>query len=103
MQACDSDDSDAGITKDEWMSHFLVEDEVSTEECQGGEAKAAKELKADCFWIAPSTTSSTYGPINAARRETEEIEHRTSQSLLQAAVFNSCCRIFAPRYRQVTN
>ena len=34
VQACDSDDSDAGITKDDWMSHFLVEDEVSTEECE---------------------------------------------------------------------
>merc|ERR1712166_601200 len=34
FRACDSDDSDAGITKDDWMSHFLVEDEVSTEECE---------------------------------------------------------------------
>ena len=58
---------------------------------------------ADVFFIHPTTWLSPKS-WNAAFDEPGATERRLSRGVLrfQASVFNECCRVFAPRYRQAT-
>lgn len=60
------------------------------------------ELKADVFFLHPTTffgTETWNAPIDAAAPN-EKVDEIVIPA--QASVFNGCCRVFAPRYRQAT-
>ena len=68
----------------------------------GGDSAAGPNAAADVFYVHPTTYFSKAG-WNAA------IDEPVSRELLdevvlaaEASVFNGCCRVFAPRYRQAT-
>ena len=65
-----------------------------------GASPAARQPRADVFYIHP-TTMLTRDRWNADIRDAR-INHWTDISVVarQASIFNGCCRIFAPRYRQ---
>lgn len=65
--------------------------------------RAAPESGTAVFFIHP-TTYLTPVMGNAAFDATGEVGARVDQAVLrfQASVFNGCCRIFAPRYRQAS-
>lgn len=65
-----------------------------------GASGLAKAPKVDVFYVHPTTFSSaTAWNQNLGDAETNR---RTDGSVIarQAAIFNGCCRVFAPRYRQ---
>jgi hypothetical protein len=59
------------------------------------------EREVDAFFIHPTTY---YGPTWNAALDDAESRTRTDVGTIrsQASVFNGCCRVFAPRYRQAT-
>ncbi len=64
------------------------------------DAQPAAEI--DVFFVHPTTFYSGKG-WNAAITDAS-VNHRTQRGAVrhQASVFNGCCRIYAPRYRQAT-
>lgn len=61
-----------------------------------------RDTLADVFFLHPTTyTKNMSGPLNAPIND-ETLNDATDDKtiLYQASVFNNCCRIFAPRYRQ---
>lgn len=67
-----------------------------------GATPLAKAPKIDVFYVYPTTFRSKL-QWNADIRDAET-NHWTDISVIarQASVFNGCCRIFAPRYRQAS-
>ncbi|HFB99996.1 MAG TPA: DUF3089 domain-containing protein [Phaeodactylibacter sp.] len=69
---------------------------------QGIKPTPTKDLQADVFFIHPTTF---FGNNNWNASLTNVLSNKiVDEAILpgQASVFNSCCRIFAPRYRQAT-
>ena len=67
-----------------------------------GATPAAKAARVDVFYVYPTTfRSKTRWNADVGDAETN---HWTDISVLarQASVFNACCRVFAPRYRQAS-
>lgn len=67
-----------------------------------GATPAQRNAPADVFYIHPTTyRSQVQWNQNVADQETN---HWTDVSVIarQASVFNGCCRVFAPRYRQAS-
>jgi hypothetical protein len=69
----------------------------------GAEGKAAADPKADVFFIHPTTFldnatwNAKYDDSGFAGRQLDDLVLR-----YQVSVFNSCCRMYVPRYRQAT-
>ncbi|UZR93911.1 DUF3089 domain-containing protein [Chondrinema litorale] len=58
--------------------------------------------EADVFFIHP-TTALSLSTVKNARLDAKRFNHRTDFVMLnQASVFNGSCRVYAPRYRQVS-
>lgn len=88
-------------SRQSWAAHPEVENKSSFVPL-GIEKAKAEDLKADVFFIHPTTFFGNKG-WNAS------LSHPVASTIVdeiimsgQASVFNSCCRIFAPRYRQAT-
>jgi len=83
-----------------WASLPGREDSVDavTVGTEGGDAQA--NARTDVFFVHPTTHYSRSG-WNAAVDD-QTINQRTENGALrhQASLFNGCCRIYAPRYRQ---
>ncbi len=84
-----------------WAAHPNFENKSSLVP-EGIKPAKTKDLQADVFFIHPTTffgnktwNASLNHPV--ASRIVDEVIMAG-----QASVFNSCCRIFAPRYRQAT-
>ncbi|MEM6318409.1 MAG: DUF3089 domain-containing protein [Bacteroidota bacterium] len=87
---------------DHWFAHPKIDSKVKLTPIGVLETDAWKSGEVDVFFIAPTLTFTKLGwnaPIN----------HPSSTELIsemimggQASVFNSCCRIFSPKYRQAT-
>jgi Protein of unknown function (DUF3089) len=87
---------------DHWVAHPKKTSKVHyTPEGVAG-SNAWKEGKVDCFFIYPTLCFSKLhwnAPLDHV--STNELVEETIMTG-QASVFNGCCRIFAPRYRQAT-
>jgi hypothetical protein len=85
-----------------WVAHPQKASKVHyTPEGVAG-SSAWKDGEVDCFFIYPTLCFSKLhwnAPLDHA--STNELVEETIMTG-QASVFNSCCRIFAPRYRQAT-
>lgn len=87
---------------DNWAAHPKKESKASlvpkNTTCQDRQATA----KVDCFFVHPTTyfggPSWNQPPDYTQANEIVDEIHISGQ----ASVFNGCCRIFAPRYRQAT-
>lgn len=68
----------------------------------GGATRAARSPRVDVFYVHPTTDlSKTHWNQDVADAKTNAW---TDASVIarQASVFNACCRVFAPRYRQAS-
>ena len=84
-----------------WAAHPDVENKSSLTP-EGIAATPLKDLKADVFFVHPTTY---FGNQNWNMPLNHAVSPRIVDEVImpgQASVFNSCCRIFAPRYRQAT-
>lgn len=85
-----------------WFAHPKVKSKVNYTP-EGVEGNSAwKEGEVDVFFIYPTLNFSKLGwnaPLDHA--STNELVSEMIMSG-QASVFNSCCRIFSPKYRQAT-
>jgi len=88
-------------SRQSWAAHPDVENKSSFTPL-GVEKTKTEDLQADVFFIHPTTFFGNKG-WNAS------LSHPVASTIVdevimpgQASVFNSCCRIFAPRYRQAT-
>ncbi len=86
---------------DNWAAHPSFKNNALSVP-EGIEPAVESDLKADVFFIHPTTFFNKYY-WNAP------IEHPVPSELVdatilpgQASVFNSCCQVYAPRYRQAT-
>ena len=82
-----------------WPDRASAADEVPP----GVSEVPASDRSADVFFIHPTTYLAT-GVTNARYDEPGGPRARLEQGVLrfQASVFNGCCRIYAPRYRQAS-
>ena len=84
-----------------WAAHPDVENKSSMTP-KGIAPTPAEDLQADVFFIHPTTY---FGNKNWNASLNHPVANTIVNELImsgQASVFNSCCRIFAPRYRQAT-
>lgn len=84
-----------------WLA-FPGRDGLERSTPQGLTAVAEAEAPADVFFLHPTTTDVRdvwNAPWDADRRAARL---NAAVMLGQASVFNGCCRIYAPRYRQAT-
>lgn len=84
-----------------WAAHPEFENKSSVVP-HGIEPTLTKDLQADVFFIHPTTF---FGNENWNAPLTHILTNKIVEEAIlpgQASVFNSCCRIFAPRYRQAT-
>lgn len=88
-------------SRQSWAAHPEIEDKSSFVPL-GIEKAKEKDLKADVFFIHPTT-------FFGNKSWNASLSHPVANTIVdevimpgQASVFNSCCRIFAPRYRQAT-
>jgi len=88
-------------SRQSWASHPEVKSKSNFVPL-GVEATPEKDLKADVFFIHPTT-------FFGNKSWNASLNHPVANTIVdeiimpgQASVFNSCCRIFAPRYRQAT-
>lgn len=85
-----------------WFAHPSVSSKVKYTPEGVASNDAWQNGKVDVFFIAPTLNFSKLGwnaPINHVS-STELISEMIMSG--QASVFNSCCRIFSPKYRQAT-
>lgn len=86
---------------DYWASHPWKKDAADN---IPSDLKGEKtDSLADVFFIHPTTYTNITMPMGwNAVIDNEELNRKTDNTtiLYQASVFNNCCRIFAPRYRQ---
>jgi len=85
-----------------WFAHPEIASKVHYTPEGIAENDAWKNAEVDVFFIAPTLNFSKLGwnaPINHPS-STELISEMIMSG--QASVFNSCCRIFSPKYRQAT-
>jgi len=85
-----------------WFAHPAIASKANFTPDGIEENDAWKNGAADVFFIAPTLNFSKLGwnaPINHPS-STELISEMIMPG--QASVFNSCCRIFSPKYRQAT-
>ena len=68
----------------------------------GGASPAARNVPADVFYIHPTTFRSTVQWNQDLSDATTNAWTDASVIARQASVFNACCRVFAPRYRQAS-
>lgn len=68
----------------------------------GGASAAAVEAAVDVFYIHPTTMRSTTRWNQALADSAINAWTDASVIARQASIFNGCCRVFAPRYRQAT-
>jgi len=88
-------------SRQSWAAHPKVENKSSFVPL-GVEKTKAEDLKADVFFIHPTTY---FGNKNWNASLSHPVANTIVDEIImsgQASVFNSCCRIFAPRYRQAT-
>lgn len=84
-----------------WAAHLYLENKSSMVP-EGIEPALEKDLKADVFFIHPTTY---FGNKNWNMPMNHTVASKIVDEVImpgQASVFNSCCRIYAPRYRQAT-
>ncbi|MEM6963227.1 MAG: DUF3089 domain-containing protein [Bacteroidota bacterium] len=84
-----------------WAAHPDIEHKASFTP-EGTEPASEDQLRADVFFIHPTTY---FGNSNWNMPLGHEVATRIVDEVImpgQTSVFNSCCRIFAPRYRQAT-
>lgn len=88
-------------SRQSWAAHPEVENKSSFVPL-GVEKTKAEDLKADVFFIHPTT-------FFGNKSWNASLNHPVANTIVdevimpgQASVFNACCRIFAPRYRQAT-
>lgn len=103
----DYDPAKAGPTPDyaqlkNWAAHPQIDSKVKLRPEGVKESTAWKDGTVDCFFIYPTLyfgATHWNAPIDHAG-----VNELVEELILpaQASVFNSCCRIFAPRYRQAT-
>ncbi len=87
---------------DNWFAHPAITSKAHYTPIGISSSDAWKNGEVDVFFIAPTLNFSKLGwnaPINHAS-STELIAEMIMSG--QASVFNSCCRIFSPKYRQAT-
>jgi Protein of unknown function (DUF3089) len=85
-----------------WVAHPQKASKVHYTPEGTAPSKAWKDGEVDCFFIYPTLCFSKLhwnAPLDHV--STNELVEETIMTG-QASVFNSCCRIFAPRYRQAT-
>ena len=82
-----------------WPGHASAADDIPA----GLKGEIPSKPKADVFFIHP-TTFLTNTAWNAKYDEGDFAKTQLEQDVLryQTSVFNGCCRIYAPRYRQAT-
>ena len=82
-----------------WPGRASAADQIPA----GIDGAIAKDPKADVFFVHP-TTFLTNSSWNAKFDEGDFTGTQLEQGVLryQTSVFNGCCRMFAPRYRQAT-
>jgi len=88
-------------SRQSWAAHPEVENKSSFVPL-GVEKATLEDLKADVFFIHPTTF---FGNKNWNASLSHPVANTIVDEIImsgQASVFNSCCRIFAPRYRQAT-
>ncbi len=88
-------------SKKSWAAHPEIDDKSSFVPL-GLEKTKVEDLKADVFFIHPTTY---FGNKNWNASLSHPVANTIVDEIImsgQASVFNSCCRIFAPRYRQAT-
>jgi hypothetical protein len=88
-------------SRQSWAAHPEVKNKSSFVPL-GVEKADDKDLKADVFFIHPTTF---FGNKNWNASLSHPVANTIVDEIImpgQASVFNSCCRIFAPRYRQAT-
>jgi len=88
-------------SRQSWAAHPEVENKSSFVPL-GVEKAKPEDLKADVFFIHPTTF---FGNKNWNASLSHPVANTIVDEIImsgQASVFNSCCRIFAPRYRQAT-
>ena len=88
--------------KDLWAALPERRDAADRIPANSGYRDAQASARADVFYIHPTTY--LRGDSWNADLQNAAVNRRTDRGpiLHQAGVFNSCCRIFAPRYRQAT-
>ncbi len=85
-----------------WFAHPKIDSKVHYTPIGVKSNDAWKAGEVDVFFIAPTLNFSKLGwnaPINHIS-STELIQEMIMSG--QASVFNSCCRVFSPKYRQAT-
>lgn len=88
-------------SRQSWASHPEVKNKSSFVPL-GIEKTKKEDLKADVFFIHPTTF---FGNKSWNASLSHPVASKIVDEVImpgQASVFNSCCRIFAPRYRQAT-
>lgn len=87
---------------DQWFAHPSKDSKVKFTPAGISELDAWKNGEVDVFFIAPTLNFSSLG-WNAPL-DHPSVNERIREMIMtgQASVFNSCCRIFSPKYRQAT-
>lgn len=85
-----------------WAAHPAREDAADVVPAGDLEGDRQQQAQVDVFYIHPTT----YRGIDYWNQPLadEAVNRWTDESVIarQAAIFNACCRVFAPRYRQAT-
>lgn len=84
-----------------WAAHPVLKPNSPAEQVPVGEARVSQALRAaDVFYVHPTTYLQKQTWVAAIDRA--DVNAQTDGYTLsgQAAAFNKCCRIYAPRYRQ---
>jgi len=85
-----------------WAAHPEVDDWADFTPKESNFSNNQSTAVADVFYIHP-TTALSLSTMRNARIDAKRFNKRTDFVVLnQASVFNGSCRVFAPRYRQVT-
>lgn len=85
-----------------WVAHPEVEDWADYTPKASNFTNNQSTAVADVFYIHP-TTALSLSTMRNARLDAKRFNKRTDFVILnQATVFNGSCRVFAPRYRQVS-
>jgi pimeloyl-ACP methyl ester carboxylesterase len=85
-----------------WAAHPNYSDWADLVPAESGLKNHQATAEADVFFVHPTSYLYLFG-IRNARMERKMVNHRTDFIMMnQASVFNGSCRVFAPRYRQVS-